>query len=168
MSKIKRFNMHIAFLSRSQYPNSIGGGEVRYHDVKNSLIKQNFQISHLNINETKSYFTRFIYFPIKILIDFMRNRYDIIEMNTEVAYLYPLCVVYSIIRKTKIVILWHEYFGKRMFNLNLPILLKTIAYVFEFIMAKHGKYHLCISEFTANRLKKHIWKNGSPHLNKVA
>ena len=169
VDKVFMTKMNLAILYIPEYPNTVGGGEIRYYDVVNGLIKHNFQVSYINMSERKStYLNRIIFFTPKVIKNFLKNKYDVIEISTELFYLYPLCLLHNLITKSKTIIFWHEYFGKKIFALKIPFPMKLIAYSLEFLVAKHGKYHLCISEFTANRLKKHIWKNGYPHLNKIA
>src|SRR3989338_655168 len=179
--------MKIAITSDAIYPFTLGGSEIRNHEIAKRLVKKGHEV-HIygaklwegksiiekdgvilhGVSKYKRLYTRAgkrsVLKPLKLSINLffqlLKERYDVID---NAAFTYFNCIstkLISIIKKTPLVFTWHQYFGDylaRYFGKFLGGTAKAI----EKLSTKLTNFNLAVS----NKVKKDLVKRGVENKN---
>ncbi|MFH1358801.1 MAG: glycosyltransferase family 4 protein [archaeon] len=172
--------MKIAITTDAIWPFTLGGSEIRNHEVAKRLVKKghevhiygaklwkgpnDIKIDNVTIHgvaEAKSLYdssgTRKPVDPLKISIKILpkliKNNYDIID-NAAFSFFNCYSTKFiSLIKKTPLVLTWHQYFGDYLID-TLGKRTGKIAMILEKTSTKLTKNNLAVSNHVKNELIK--------------
>jgi len=170
----------IAIVTDVIYPFTIGGSEIRNHEVAKRLVKKGHEIhilgaklwdgeSRIEIDGVKIYGAhkyerlykkngrRSVFVPIilsiKILAELLKQDFDIIDVTAFTFFNCYTAKISSLIKKTPLLFTWQQYFGDYLIGYFGKIK-GRIALTLEFFSTKLTKNHLAVSNFVKSELEK--------------
>ncbi|BAQ60074.1 glycosyltransferase [Geminocystis sp. NIES-3708] len=173
--KEEKENLKIIFIYDCIYPDSLGGVEFRNYQLAKFLIEKGHNVTlagwvkekkhPLNVTIIPLPFAENLYNSLGQRTAFISLKYafailtlplkqfDIIFVDN-IPYIHLfLLILWTKILKKKIIITWHEYWG-RYWKSYIKNWTWFIYYNIEVLAAQLGNKVICVSEFTAEKLRK--------------
>mgnify|MGYP003969280241 FL=1 len=179
--------MKIAITTDAIYPFTMGGSEIRNHEIAKRLIKKGHEvhiygakfwkgknkirIEGINIHGAHKYKSLYnksgkrskfqtLILAIKLFNEINKEKFDIIDNAAFTFFNNFTFKLSSIITKTPLVLTWHQYFGDYLLN-YFGRIIGNITLILEYSSTKLTKYNLAVS----NKIKNDLIKKGVPEKN---
>lgn len=171
--------MKIAYIYDCLYPYVKGGGEKRYYEIAERLKSEHevhfFSMKYWQGDDTvyknnayyhgvgkaKKLYTdsgrrsifQALYFGIKLIRLLFKNKFDLIDCSSFPYFSVFPCWFYSKIKKTTLIITWHEYWDFKYWLKYLSFL-GLFGYLVQKFALLFSKNIITVSNFTKNKLIK--------------
>lgn len=172
--------MKIAIATDAIYPFTLGGSETRNHEIARRLAERGHQVhilgaklwkgkneieidgikitgllkyQRLYTKKGKRSLLPPLFLSARIFFHLLKNDYDIIDVAAFNFLGCFACKLASLIKKTPLVVTWHQYFGDYLIGYFGPFL-GRVAMILEKISTKLSKNNIAVSNFIKSELIK--------------